>query len=114
MERHVTFFIFKFFFCKRRYDFKIHLIYNNKDDRSRLERDNFNENLSGCSDQHSQRCIPSVIKSYYSTKQKCIMCGRLHVNISRLTGINNTGVCDNCSPRYDALWDSDSNLCSIV
>ena len=62
--------------------------------------------VSKSSDQHSQRYIPSVSNSYYSSstyagvKEKCIMCTRSYMNTSRITGKNNTGLCENCSARY--------------
>jgi hypothetical protein len=72
----------------------------------RSERDNIDDNLSGYNDKHSQRYIPSVNNSYYSsptyagTKEKCILCLKLYVNTSRITGKFNSGICDACSIRY--------------
>jgi hypothetical protein len=73
---------------------------------SRSQRDSIDGNLSGYNDKHSQRYIPSVNNSYYSsptyagTKEKCLLCMRLYINTSRITGKNNTGFCEDCSLRY--------------
>ena len=58
--------------------------------------------VSKSSDQYSHRYIPSVNTSptYAGTKEKCLMCTRLYMNTSRITGKQNTGFCDNCSARY--------------
>jgi hypothetical protein len=80
--------------------------------------------LLKCPDQYSRRFIPPVNNSYCSsppyagTKEKCLMCTRLYINTSRLTGKQNTGFCDNCSARYgihaQGPRDSRSKRCSIV